>query len=193
MGNEDKPRLILASSSPQRRQLLTEAGYDVHVVAPLGDETLPEGEEDPHRIATALALRKARSVWLNEKEGLILAADTLTVLGGGIIGKPNDPEDARRILRKVSGTRHSVITAVVLINAASGDVVCASKETAVKLKTMTDAEINDYVASGEAMGASGAYRIQEKGDRFIEEIEGSVSNVIGLPVELVEDLIKRLS
>jgi septum formation protein len=187
-----KTRLVLASRSPRRREMLERAGYEVEVVFPLGDETLPESESDPHRIATALAVRKARSVWLKRKDGIILGADTITVLEGEVLGKPDDTEDARRILRKLAGTKHSVITGICLINAATGEAVCASEETGVEMKPMTDSEIEEYVLTGEAMGASGAYRIQESGDRFIAEIEGSFSNVVGLPLGLVGELIKRL-
>lgn len=192
MAAKRKTKLILASRSPQRRELLEKAGYEVEVVLPLGDEKPPEGETDAHRIAVALAMRKARSVWLKRGEGVILGADTITVLDGEIIGKPEDLEDARRILRRLAGTKHSVITGVCLIDGPTGATVCASEETGVEMKQMTDLEIEEYVQSGESMNASGAYRIQESGDRFIEGIEGSSSNVIGLPLGLVEELIGRL-
>ena len=192
MGKRRKLKLILASRSPRRRELLTEAGYEVEVVPPLGDETPPQGETDPHRIAIALALRKARSVYLQRDEGLILGADTITVLDGEILGKPKDPEDARRTLRKLTGTKHAVITGLCLINATTGEAVCASEETGVEMKEMTDAEIEQYVSSGESMGASGAYKIQETGDRFVENIEGSFSNIVGLPLNLLEELLKRI-
>lgn len=187
-----KTKLVLASRSPRRRELLEQAGYAVEVIPPAADEIPPKGERDPHRIATALALRKARSVWLKRGEGIILGADTITVLDGEVLGKPDDIEDARRILRRLAGTKHSVITGVCLIDAATGEVVCASEETGVEMKPMTDAEIEKYVLSGEAMGASGAYRIQETGDRFVEGIEGSFSNVVGLPLGLVEELMRRI-
>jgi septum formation protein len=192
VGKRQKIRLILASRSPRRKELLEKAGYEIEVVLPLGDETPPQGETDPHRIATALAMRKARSVYLQRSDGLILGADTVTVLAGEIIGKPWDDEDARKMLRKLAGTRHVVITAVCLIEAGTGAAVCASEETGVEMKEMTDAEIEQYVSSGESMGASGAYKIQETGDQFVENLEGSFSNVVGLPLELVEELLKRI-
>jgi septum formation protein len=172
--------------------MLEKAGYEVEVVFPLGDETHPESESDPHRIAAALAVRKARSVWLNRKDGIILGADTITVLKDRILGKPKDEEDAMKILRELAGTKHSVITGVCLINAATGAIMYGSEETGVEMRPMTDSEIEEYVQTGEAMGASGAYRIQESGDRFVEGIKGSFSNVVGLPLGLVEELIKRL-
>ena len=184
--------LILASRSPRRRELLEKEGYDIEVVPPLGDETPPEGETDPHGIACALATRKARSVYLQRDEGIILGADTITVLDGEILGKPEDSDDAKRILRKLAGTRHAVITGICLIDCARGAAVCASDETGVEMREMTDTEIEEYVSGGEAFGASGAYKIQETGDRFIEEIEGSFSNVVGLPLGLLEELLKRL-
>ncbi len=192
MAAKRNTKLILASRSPQRRELLAKAGYEIEVVPPLGDENPPEGETDPHRIAVALAMRKARSVWLKRGEGTILGADTITVLDDEIIGKPMDTEDARKILSRLSGTKHSVITGVCLIDGPTGETVCASEETGVEMKPMTDSEIEKYVQSGESMNASGAYRIQESGDQFIEGIEGSSSNVVGLPMGLVEELIRRL-
>ncbi len=165
----------------------------MEVVPPLGDETPPDGETDPHRIACALAMRKARSVWLNCKEGLILGADTLTVLDGEIIGKPSSLEDAKKILRKLSGTRHEVITGVCLIEAATGTAVCAGGETGVQMRNLTEEEIEEYVSSGESMGASGAYKAQETDEGFIEEIEGSFSNLVGLPIDIVEKLVERLN
>lgn len=193
VANRHETRLVLASRSPRRRQLLEEAGFEVVVIPPRGDETLPENETDPHRIAWTLAMRKARSVWLQQGEGIILGADTITVLDGEIIGKPADTEDARRILRKLSGTRHEVITGICLIDASNGNVVCGTDETGVRMKQLTEAEIGEYVASGEAMGASGAYKIQESADRFIEEIEGSLSNIVGLPLDLLNQLLGRLT
>ena len=188
-----KQKLILASRSPRRKDLLVEAGYDIEVVAPLGDEAFPEGETDPHRIAWALAMRKARSVWLKRSDEIILGADTLTVLKNEIIGKPESEKDAREMLRKLAGTKHKVITAVCLINGPDGEAICGSEETFVEMKEMTDVQIEEYVACGEAMGASGAYKIQETGDRFIEKIEGSFSNVVGLPLDLVEKLLNRIN
>jgi len=120
-------------------------------------------------------------------------ADTIVVLGGRILGKPRDEEDARRILHELAGTKHSVITGVCLIDAATGETIYGSEETGVEMKPMTDAEIEEYVQTGEAMGASGAYRIQESADRFVEGIEGSFSNVVGLPLSLVEELLKRFN
>ncbi len=192
MGNSEKPALILASRSPRRKEMLEKAGYPVEVVPPLGDETPPEGESDPHQVAVALATRKARSVYLQRDEGIILGADTVTVLESEIIGKPENEDNARQMLRKLSGTKHSVITAICLIDAASGTALCASEETAVEMKEMTDAEIEDYISRGESVGASGAYKIQETGDQFVENIEGSFSNVVGLPLDLLEELLNRL-
>ena len=192
MAEQAKQKLILASRSPRRKELLEKAGYQIEVVPPLGDETPPEGKTDPHEIATALALRKARSVHIRRSDGLILGADTVTVLKGEIIGKPQNDEEAKEMLQKLAGTKHVVITAVCLINGSTGAAVCGSEETAVEMKKMADSEIEEYVASGESMGASGAYKIQETGDKFVEDLEGSFSNVVGLPLELVEELLKRI-
>jgi septum formation protein len=192
VAEQAKPKFILASRSPRRKELLEKAGYEIEVVLPLGDETPPEGMTDPHEIATALAVRKARSVYIRRTDGLILGADTVTVLKDEIIGKPQNDEEAKNMLRKLAGTKHVVITAVCLIDGSTGEAVCGSEETAVEMKQMTDSEMDEYVASGESMGASGAYKIQETGDKFVENLEGSFSNVVGLPLELVKELLKRI-
>lgn len=175
--------LILASASPRRRRLLEDAGIPFLVREPSVEEWAPEWG-DPHAVALANARAKALAV----PGDVVLGADTVVAVGHRLLGKPRDAEDARRILKTLSGTTHSVVTAVVL--AAGGRTLERSVETRVTMRPMSEEEISAYVASGESMGKAGAYAIQEKGDRFVTRVEGPWDNVVGLPVEAVRELLR---
>ena len=181
--------LILASSSPRRRQLLAQAGYGFRVVAPGDEEDAPDGLS-PAEHAKRLARRKARSVADGLDSGTVLGADTVVALGGEIIGKPDDARHAVEILSKLSGTTHECITAVCLIDAATGEEACDAAATAIRMRAAPRGEIEAYVATGECFGKAGAYAIQETADAFIEEIDGSFSNVVGLPMELLGSMLE---
>lgn len=185
-------RLILASASPRRRQLLAEAGFDFDVVEPpVGEpEDLPAGLT-PTRRAEALAYFKARLVAERGAGGCVLGADTIVSLGGQVLGKAADCGEAGRMLSRLSGTRHAVITGVALVDQAVGRLI-ASETTYVTMRPMSDREIADYVHSGEWAGKAGAYAIQETADRFVAKLEGSFSNVVGLPIELVRRMLDEL-
>jgi len=185
-------RLILASSSPRRRQLLAEAGFDFQVLPPPVEEPsdLP-AELTPARRAEVLARFKARSVAARSPEAHILGADTVVAVAGQVLGKPDGRQEARAMLRRLSGTRHEVITGVALL-APGGRERVASESTFVTMRRMGDEEIEQYLASGEWIGKAGAYAIQETADRFVEGIEGSYSNVVGLPIELVGRMIAEV-
>jgi len=188
----DTTRLILASASPRRRMLLREAGYDFEVVEP----PLAEPEDElsdlsPARQAEALAYFKARSVAESNPGCCILAADTIVSVGGRVLGKAGDAVEAGRMLRTLSGTRHSVITGVALIG-PDGRRLISSDTTRVTMRELSEQEIASYVASGEWIGKAGAYAIQETADRFVESLDGSFSNVVGLPMELTKRMIREL-
>ena len=183
------PPLVLASSSPRRRELLARAGYRFEVVPPETAEPACSGPT-PAQVAVERARAKARAVARRLPGRVVLAADTLVVVDGDIIGKPRDPEDARRILRRLRGTRHSVLTGVVVRCGGTEEV--GVEETAVVMRAVSDEEIDAYVATGEALGKAGAYAVQERGDRFIERLEGSYTNVVGLPVELVAEMLGKV-
>ena len=138
-----------------------------------------------------LAVRKAESVAVRLAEGLVLGVDTLVATEDGIIGKPRDRADAIAILKRLARAPHVVVTGLCLLDARTGRRRVASDQTRVTLRPMTGAEIEAYVDSGEAMGKAGAYAIQETGDRFVERVEGSFSNVVGLPLELLENMLKE--
>lgn len=173
--------LVLASRSPRRAELLAAAGYAFTVRAADIDET-PRPAESPRDYVLRVAEEKARAVEAAASE-TILAADTSVVLGTVIMGKPNDAADAVRMLGALSGQKHEVITGICLKRGQH--VVRDFASTAVWFAPLSEDEIESYVASGEPMDKAGAYGIQGLASRFIERIDGSYSNVVGLPVALV--------
>jgi len=173
-------KLVLASRSPRRAELLTAAGIEFTVRVADVDETPHEGEA-PLDYVLRIAEMKARAVQATADE-VVLAADTTVVLGDEIMGKPADAADASRMLRALSGKRHEVVTAICL--RLGGDVETNIASTSVWFAPLSEAEIADYVASGESMDKAGAYGIQGLASKFIDRIEGSYSNVVGLPVAL---------
>ena len=184
--------LVLASSSSRRRELLRRAGIVFRVVVPTVAEPPPTGERvPPRRQAEALAYFKASDVRRGERDAYVLGADTLVAVGGAILGKPDGQAEARRMLQSLSRTRHEVITGVALL-APGGRRWIASEVTYVTMRPIRDEEIDEYIASGEWLGKAGAYAIQETADRFVERVEGSFSNVVGLPVERVLAMIRRV-
>lgn len=180
--------LILASASPRRADLLRSAEIPFEVEAADVDET-PRADETPEAYVLRVARDKAFKVGRRKTGNLILAADTTVVVGGQILGKPADDEDARMMLKSLSGRVHDVITGVVLRENTREwtDVV----KTEVRFLPLSDSEINWYIASGEPRDKAGAYAIQGRASRFIDRIDGSYSNVVGLPVATVCDLLRQ--
>jgi len=179
--------LVLASSSPRRAELLRAAGINFTVRAADIDETM-KPHELPRDYVVRLSLEKARAV-VQDSE-LALGADTTVVINGEIAGKPADAEDAGRMLRALSGRWHEVLTGVTL--ARADQILSAIASTRVKFAELSDAEINWYVSTGEPMDKAGAYAIQGHASLFVERIEGSYSNVVGLPVQLVYRLARQM-
>jgi septum formation protein len=180
--------LILASRSPRRAELLRAAGIDFTVRAADIDET-PHPHESPRDYVTRLALEKAHAVPAAPDE-TVLAADTTVVIDDQILGKPIDAADAKRMLQALSGCKHEVITGICL---RRGDRVIQDVDvTGVWFAQLTEAEVDRYVASGEPMDKAGAYAIQGLASRFIPRIQGSYSNVVGLPVALVSQALSKL-
>jgi septum formation protein len=182
------PRILLASSSPRRRQLLASLRLDFEVRHTDVDETLARGE-DPFEAAERLARAKAAAAGENG-DALVIAADTLVVVDGEALGKPRDREEARRMLRRLAGRRHEVVTGVAL--ARDGRTVSGREVSEVAFAEMSDDEIARYVATGEADDKAGAYALQGIGSLFVARVEGSPSNVVGLPLRLVRTLAKEL-
>ena len=177
-------QLVLASASPRRAELLRTAGFAFEVRPADVDET-PRPAEPPATYALRVARDKALAAAerVNRHDAWILAADTVVVVDGGILGKPTGPADARRMLSMLSGVVHEVLTAVVVRHAGSETSEVVS--TRVHFTALSAAEIDGYVESGEPDGKAGAYAIQGLGSRFVDWIEGSWSNVVGLPVATV--------
>jgi len=190
-GNTNKHRpLILASRSPRRKALLREYGYEFEVLPPPLDEPdhLATGLL-PSQRAEALSFFKARSVAERIDAGVILGGDTIVALDNRLFGKPADRADARRILCDLSGTTQQVITGVTLLDASTGMRVIEHDCTAVTMKQLSDDELEAYLDTGAWIGKAGAYGIQDRGDAFITRVEGSFTNVVGLPMELVIRLL----
>ena len=188
------PTLILASASPRRRELLTQAGYEFRVhPAHIPEDPLPG--EDPIAYVTRLARQKAEAVFtaLSSSEPEIqaqiqvLGADTTVTLDKAILGKPESAEDAARMLRLLSGRTHRVITGVSLVTADATQT--AAEVTAVQFLTLSEAEIQAYILTGEPMDKAGAYAIQGHAARWIPRIDGCYFNVVGLPISLVSTLL----
>jgi len=180
-------RLVLASASPRRAELLRAAGFEFTIRVADVDESAWSGES-PRDYVMRLAGDKARAVARRTDE-LILAADTTVVVDGEILGKPADAADAMRMLRRLSGRAHQVLTAVCLL--ADGMATLGVDTTTVEFAPMTPQEVDWYVASGESMDKAGAYGIQGRVSRFVRRIEGSYSNVVGLPVALVYEMLRQ--
>jgi septum formation protein len=186
--------LILASASPRRAELLTAAGIPFEVRPAHIDERLRPGE-DARTYASRVAVDKARAVAAQSNGQPVLAADTIVVIDGLVLGKPADTADARRMLGLLSGRTHEVLTAVALMSAQAGrgEPVLDSEiaSTAVQFAALDTAEIDWYVATGEPSDKAGAYAIQGLASRFVTRIEGSYSNVVGLPMALVYAMCTR--
>ena len=173
-----KFRLVLASASPRRKELLGALGLSFTVRTADVDET-PQDGEDPGGYVLRVARAKASGVAVAEPDALVLAADTSVVLGGDILGKPKDAAEARAMLRRLSGRAHRVLTAVALFGRAELSIVV---ETQVRFRPVSEEEIAWYVGTGEPLDKAGAYAVQGAGGAFVERIDGSPSNVVGLPL-----------
>jgi septum formation protein len=181
-------RIILASRSPRRKELLKELNIKFECFYPEIDEsTLPN--EAPEGHALRLARTKAHKVAEVLGEGLFIGADTVVALDGAIFGKPKDIADAEDILSCLSGNTHSVITAYCVLDKPSGKEVLKAVETLVTIKELTDIEIREYVATSEPMDKAGAYAIQGIGAFMVEKIIGSYSNVVGLPTQELKETL----
>ncbi|HSE30490.1 MAG TPA: Maf family protein [Pyrinomonadaceae bacterium] len=184
-------KLILASRSPRRAEILRSVGWPFEVIVVGVDET-PENGEAPEHYVCRLSLAKAKAVAATMNEGLILGADTTVVIDNEILGQPADDDDARRMLKLLSGRWHQVLTAVALVPANNRSEPAVGVETTrVRFAELSDSEIDWYVSTGEPLDKAGAYGIQEKAALFIEEIEGDYFNVMGLPIRLVYELLRQ--
>lgn len=190
MANHPPVRLILASGSPARRDLLQRAGHTFEVIPAAIDEPTGEGAADPRSFVHQVAWSKAAAVAPKIDQGLVLAADTVGWIDGRVIGKPEDEADARRILTTLGGRRHELWTGCVLWRRPGDLQIVWQERSIVFFKKLTDQELNAYLATRQWQGCSGAYAIQEKDDPFVHLEEGSLTNVIGLPMESLNQILK---
>lgn len=182
-------RLVLASASPRREELLRQLGVPFEVLPSDLEEALPSG---PVREGvTALALAKARAVARCLTGAVVLGADTAVVLDGRVFGKPRSPEDARRMLQALSGRQHEVVTGVALVEAPAGRETATAVVTRVRMRRCAEAELDAYVATGEPLDKAGAYAIQGAGGALVEAVEGCYTNVVGLPLTTTRRLLEE--
>jgi len=184
---KNETQLVLASASPRRRELLGMTGIPFTVDAPEVDETCSLGARDA---VQELSLRKARAAWALHPGCIILASDTLVAVDDVPLGKPRDEEDAFRMLRSLSGRWHQVYTGVCVMD-KHGHPYVDVDATDVRFGHMTDREIRAYIATGEPMDKAGAYAVQGIAGLWVEELRGSSSNVIGLPLALTRRLLQK--
>jgi septum formation protein len=186
-------KLILASGSPRRAEILAAVGWEFEKEAADVDETEFPGEK-PDEYVRRLAKTKAETVAANHENAFVLGADTIVVIDNQIIGKPKDFDDARRMLKMLSGNWHEVLTGIALVKVSEGNFETRVnlQRTRVKFAEMNDAEIEFLIEKGEPLDKAGAYAVQAQAALFIEEIRGDYWNVVGLPVNLVYESLNKL-
>ena len=191
MPRYESPRLILASGSAGRRELLSRLGMPFEVLPADIDE--PTGFRDPRHEVQAVSWLKAAAVAPRIDAGIVLAADTIGWINGHAILKPDDEADARRILREMGGTTHELWTGVVLWRRPDDVQMIWQERSLVEFRAMTDAELDAYLATRSWKQHSGAYAIEEEGDPYVRVVEGSFTNVIGLPLETLSPRLAWLA
>jgi septum formation protein len=183
-------RIVLASASPRRKELLEQIGLQFEVEPSNYDEEITFASE-PHEMAKKLSLGKARAAARKHRNALIIAADTFVVLGDRAFGKPHTSSEAREMLRALNGKEHSVITGFTILDAETGKVLSKSVETKVHVRKLTLKEIDSYVRSKEPLDKAGGYAIQGLGAVVVEKIEGDYCNVVGLPLSALAETLRE--
>lgn len=185
-----RPDIILASGSPRRRELLERLGWKFKIEAATVEETHADGEK-PEDMVCRLAESKAANVYSRHTSCWVIGADTVVVADGSVLGKPENENDAVRMIMLLQGKKHSVITGVALFAPDGGKLVYVEK-TDVTFHKMTDTEAIAYVAAGESLDKAGAYAIQGHGSLLVEKIDGCYFNVVGLPLALLSKMFSEL-
>lgn len=186
-------QIVLASESPRRRQLLSESGFSFDVV-PVKVSEIPDKNLNVNEQILDIARRKAEAAFARLRSSrkddyIVLSADTEVIYDGGPLGKPQNQDDAHRILRLLSGNFHEVKTAVVMIESRKQRILSQIETTQVFFKNLSEEEIWTYIETGEPMDKAGAYGIQGLGGKLVEKFVGSYENVVGLPVSLVKEML----
>ncbi|WP_424768132.1 Maf family protein [Paenibacillus sp. sgz302251] len=193
--NESISQLVLASSSPRRKELVAslDLSLPVYILSTDTDESF-EPSWSPIQVVEELSLRKAQAAafMLQQKQtepSLIIGSDTVVVLDGEVLGKPEDVDDAKAMLTRLQGRGHEVYTGIACLLSASGEAMVAHRMTKVQMKPLSAGQITRYVATGEPMDKAGAYGIQGLGATLVERIDGCYFNVVGLPLSLLSDML----
>jgi septum formation protein len=187
----NRPAMILASASPRRRELIDQLGVPFTVQIPAIDETPLPGETPPVH-TMRLAREKAEKVARDHRDDWVLGADTTVVVDGRMLGKPADAAEAFAMMRLISGRWHVVCTGYCLLKAATGEAFCDCAQSDVFIRELSDAQIRAYVATGEPMDKAGAYAIQGLGAGLVQQVRGSYTNVVGLPLAEVAVLWEKI-
>ncbi len=188
-------KIILASTSPRRAEILRDAAIPFEILAPQIDEAVLPGETAQAmvaRLAEAKARAAAAKTEAGKRECIIVGADTTVELDGEILGKPRDSAHAREMLARLSGRTHHVLTGIFLLRLSGNSTRAAVENSAVTFAPLSDSEIDSYIASGEPMGKAGAYAIQGLAGRYIPKIEGCYFNVVGMPLARLYALLREL-
>jgi septum formation protein len=183
-------RIVLASASPRRKELLEQIGLRFEVEPSDYEEDIVPGSE-PHEMARKLSLGKARAAARKHRNALIIAADTFVVFGDRVLGKPHSNAEAREMLRALNGQAHSVITGFTILDTETGKVLSRSVETRVHMRKLTLREIEDYVRTKEPLDKAGGYAIQGLGAVLVDRIEGDYFNVVGLPLSALAESLRE--
>ena len=183
-------KIILASASPRRKELLEQIGLEFEV-DPSNCEEEMLSDMQPHELARSLSLQKASQVAGNHPNAIIIAADTFIVFGDKLMGKAHTEAEASQMLTALNGNSHSVITGFTILDTAKNNTVSSSVETKVHFRKMAPEEIESYITSGEPLGKAGAYAIQGLGSVIVKEIEGDYSNVVGLPLTALAEALRQ--
>jgi septum formation protein len=183
--------LVLASSSPRRRNILEGLDLEFEIDFPGTEENIDPGEA-PEDLVVRLAALKAADVARRHSRGTVIGADTIVIIDGVMLGKPSDPADAVRMLRTISGRWHEVLTGLAVVRCSDGETVRGFERTRVLVRELTDSEIDGYVAGGEPLDKAGSYGIQECGAALVSRVDGCFYNVVGLPVVRLSLLLKEL-
>ena len=184
--------IVLASSSPRRKDLLRQIKLPFEIIPSEIDENISELTGTPAQKAEQLAYQKAKDVSNRVKRGLVLGADTIVVIDDEILGKPKDSEDAFQMLKKLSGKEHEVITGICLIDLDKNIELIQHETTIVQFTELDDEKIRTYIKSGEAFDKAGSYAAQGVGAIFVKGIKGCYSNVVGLPLTRLSDMLEKL-
>ncbi|PLX98868.1 MAG: septum formation inhibitor Maf [Desulfuromonas sp.] len=189
----EKPQIVLASGSPRRKQMLENLGIEFTVIpSSAAEDEIPD--ETPEDHVVRLSIDKAKEV--AERPDVpgrwFIGSDTIVLQEGRILGKPAGKEDAAAMLRSLSGSEHRVLSGYAIIDREQQEIVADAVSTMVRFRELTESEIAGYIASGEPMDKAGAYAIQGKGGVFVESIEGSYNNVVGMPLCQVIEVLKRM-